>query len=69
MVIFTGQSAPDQEVALPQDDDIPTSQMSAAGAAFAAQISNSAHQVMGNMFRGAVIHNPRYEFHFHFNKC
>ena len=59
---------PDQDVALPQDDDedidIPASQMSAA----AAQISNSAQQVMGNMFRGAVIHNPRYEFHFHFNK-
>ena len=63
---------PDQDVALPQDDDddvdIPASQMSAAGAAFVAQISNSAQQVMGNMFRGAVIHNPRYEFHFHFNK-
>ena len=61
------------EADLPVDDDdddviIPASQMSAAGAAFAAQISNSAQQVMGNMFRGAVIHNPRYEFHFHFNK-
>ena len=61
------------EADLPVDDDdddviIPASQMSAAGAAFAAQISNSAQQVMGNMFRGAVIHNPKYEFHFHFNK-
>ena len=38
--------SPDQDVALPQDNDddvdIPASQMSAAGAAFAAQISNSA---------------------------
>ena len=64
---------PPQEADLPVDDDdddviIPASQMSAAGAAFAAHISNSAQQVMGNMFRGAVIHNPRYEFHFHFNK-
>ena len=64
---------PPQEVDLPVDEDdddviIPASQMSAAGAAFAAQIFNSVQQVMGNMFRGAVIHNPRYEFHFHFNK-
>ena len=62
-----------QEADLPVDNDdddviIPASQMSAAGAAFAAQISNSAQQVMGNMFRVAIIHNPRYEFHFHFNK-
>ena len=49
-------------------DDIPASQISAAEAAFAAQISNSAQQVMGSMFRGAVINNPKYEFHFHFNK-
>ena len=64
---------PPQEANLPVDDDdddviIPASQSSAAGAAFAAKISNSAQQVMGNMFRGAIIHNPRYEFHFHFNK-
>ena len=46
---------PPQEADLPVDDDdddviIPASQMSAAGVAFAAQISNSAQQVMGNMF-------------------
>ena len=56
--------APDQDVALPQDDDddvddvIPASHMSTAGAAFAAQISNGAEQLLGNMFLGAVINNP-----------